>query len=409
MMGPSTRMRLAAVAASPVIYQSVLYRRLGVDPRLALTVIFASSGGVRQYDAGFGGRMVAWDEDLLDGYQHEFLRRADRNDVLKGFFALRDSDVIGRIWSGDYDAVWVHGYSYLTLWLAILTARLRRLPVLIREEQTLLHKRPRLRELARGVVLRLLFHGATALYIGSNNRDFFRAYGVPERRLFPAPYCVDNEDLQRRARALASERDRVRERLGVGGPDPVILFVGKLVPKKDPLTLVEAFHRVRTQLPCRLLVVGEGPLESEMRKRVETYGLTGVSFVGFLNRTEIAAAYAAADVFCLPSALHETWGIVVNEAMNFALPIVVSEKVGCARDLVREGENGHVVPVGDSVALAGALADMVADPEKRSRYGRRSLEIVSGWHVGLAADGIVAAAAAASGRDIPTQRVVVGS
>ena len=409
MTGPQTRIRIAAVAASPVVYQSVLYRRLAADPRLELTVIFASSGGVRQYDAGFGGRMVAWDEDLLDGYEHVFLRHADSNDVLKGFFALRDLDVVGRVWNGSYDAVWVHGYSYLTLWLAIFSARLRRLPVLIREEQTLLHRRPRLRELARGMILRLLFINTTALYIGTNNREFFRAYGVPDRRLFSAPYCVDNEDLQRRARLLAPERDQVRERLGVGGPDPVILFVGKLVSKKDPLTLVEAFRKVRTQLPCRLLVVGEGPLEGEMRKRAATAGLTGVSFVGFLNRTEIATAYVAADVFCLPSAFHETWGIVVNEAMNFALPMVVSDKVGCGRDLVREGENGNVVPVGDIEALAGALKALVADAGMRSRYGRRSLEIISGWHVGLAADGIVAAAAAASGRDIPRQRVAVGS
>jgi glycosyltransferase involved in cell wall biosynthesis len=409
MTRPVRRIRLAAVAASPVIYQTILYRRLATDSRIDLTVIFASSGGVRPYDAGFGNRLVVWDEDLLAGYEHQFLRRADRNNVLGGFFALSDLDVIRCIRNGQYDAVWVHGYSYLTLWLAVLAARSRKLPLLLREEQTLLHKRSRFREVARRVGLGSLFRSVTGLYIGSNNRDFLRFYGVPDTRLYPAPYCADNEALQQQANTLAAEREGARERFGIMGPDPVVLFVGKLVPKKDPLTLVEAFRKVCLRLACRLLVVGEGPLEQRMRTSLSANDLTNVTFAGFLNRSEIAAAYAAADIFCLPSAFHETWGMVVNEAMNFSLPIVVTDKVGCARDLVREGENGHVVPAGDAVALAAALAELIADPEQRHRYGRRSLEIISAWHVGLAVDGIVAAAVAATRSGTPPRVVPTGS
>jgi glycosyltransferase involved in cell wall biosynthesis len=229
---------------------------------------------------------------------------------------------------------------------------------------------------------------------------------VPEHRLFPSPYCVDNEGLQGEARRLAPERELIRQRLGVGGADPVILFVGKLTPKKDPLTLIEAFRQIRNALSCRLLVVGEGPLEAEMRQRVAAANLTGVTFAGFLNRAEIPAAYAAADVFCLPSVLNETWGLVVNEAMNFSLPLVVSDKVGSAKDLVKEGVNGHIVPPGDPTALAAALTSLVANPDQRRLYGEQSLRIVSAWHFGLAVEGIVAAATAASGRATPGQPIV---
>jgi glycosyltransferase involved in cell wall biosynthesis len=397
--------RLAAVAASPVFYQTPLYRRLAADPRIALTVIFASSSGVRPYDAGFGGRPVTWDEAMLGGYDHQFVKRADHNDISRGFFALRDWDVVKLLWRGRYDAVWVHGYSYMTLWFAILAARLRGTALLIREEQTLLHERPRLRELARRSVLRSLFSRAHGLYIGSNNRDFFRAYGMPSERLFPAPYCVDNEGLRQYADRLSPTRASIREQLGVAGPDPVILFVGKLVPKKDPLTLVDAFHMVSSRSRCRLLIVGDGPLEREMRERLRAAGHAGATFAGFLNRSEIPAAYLAADIFCLPSAFHETWGIVVNEAMNFSLPLVVSDKVGSARDLVQPGTNGYIVPSGDSASLAAALLELCADPERRRRYGEQSLRIVSAWDVGLAVEGIVAAASAASGNNIPAHPV----
>jgi glycosyltransferase involved in cell wall biosynthesis len=293
----------------------------------------------------------------------------------------------------------------LVLWLAIFAARLSDTPLLIREEQTLLHQRPRVRELARRAVLTGLFRRAFGLYIGSNNRDFFRAYGMPDDRLFPAPYCVDNDALQEQAQRLAPQREGIRERLGVGGPAPVILFVGKLTPKKDPLTLVDAFHAIHTRRACKLLIVGEGPLEGTMQRRIADVGTTGVTFAGFLNRSEIGDAYAAADIFCLPSTHHETWGIVVNEAMNFSLPLVVSNKVGSARDLVREGLNGHIVPANDTASLAAALERLVADPGRRRSYGAHSLKTVLDWHFGLAVDGIVAAAEAAIARGIPRKSV----
>src|SRR5579859_4707304 len=149
--------RLIMVAASPVFYQLGLYRRLAADPRIALEVVFLSSGGIRPYDAGFGGQKVVWDEDLLTGYKSSFVARADANGVLRGFLALPDWDLFGRLLREDFDVLWVHGYSYLTLWLAILAAVIRRKPLLIREEQTLLHKRPWHRAWIRSIVLRLLF------------------------------------------------------------------------------------------------------------------------------------------------------------------------------------------------------------------------------------------------------------
>ncbi len=99
---------------------------------------------------------------------------------------------------------------------------------------------------------------------------------------------------------------------------------------------------------------------------------------------------AAADVFVLPS-VEETWGIVANEAMNFGLPLVVSDLVGCAPDLVREGENGFVVAHDDVEALTGALERLVSNRDVRERFGARSLEIVSEWTYDVAAEGIVQA------------------
>ena len=117
----------------------------------------------------------------------------------------------------------------------------------------------------------------------------------------------------------------------------------------------------------------------------------GVRVVGFLDQTEIPAAYAAADLFVLPTAFHETWGLVVNEAMNFALPIIVSDKVGCGADLVRPGWNGYVVGHDDVAGLATAIEALVDSPDSRRTFGARSLALVDAYSVESCADGIAAA------------------
>ena len=394
------RIRVLAAAAGPVFYQTPLYRALAADPRLDLTVLFASSGGIRPYDAAFGDRTVVWDVDLLSGYASRFLRAADRNEVTAGFLGMRDFDVLKPILGERWDALWVHGYSYLTLWLAIFAATLRGIPVLVREEQTLLHERPRPRRWLRATILRALFSRVHGLYIGTNNREFFARYGIPEHRLHLVPYCVDNATLQQQATSLAGRRQELRTRFGLAvDSGPVVLFVGKLIPKKQPLLAVEAFARVRRDLPCALLVVGEGELEDAMRSRVAAEGIPDVHFAGFLNRSEIAQAFVAADLFVLPSGLHETWGLVVNEAMNFALPVVVSDKVGCAPDLVQHGDNGFIVAADQVGALASAVRKLVESADLRRAMGRRSRERIDGWHYGLAVEGIVQACEAAVGAD----------
>src|SRR6185295_13222299 len=108
-------------------------------------------------------------------------------------------------------------------------------------------------------------------------------------------------------------------------------------------------------------------------------------------QNELPLAYAAADLLVLPSARHETWGLVVNEAMNFALPIVVSDRVGCGADLVRSDWNGHVVARHDVAALATAIDGLVADSNRRRAFGARSLALVDAYSVEACADGIVAA------------------
>jgi glycosyltransferase involved in cell wall biosynthesis len=402
--------RLAVFAASPVYYQAPLYRTLAREPAIDLTVIFASSeGGTRPFDGGYG-KPVEWGVDALGGFKSVFLRNAYATKP-SGFLELHDFDIVRELLRGGFDVVWMHGYNSLTHLLVATTQKVRRRPLLVREEQTGLSPRPWWKQALKQVGLRLVLANTYALYIGTNNRAWFKKYGVPEERMFFTPYVVDNDRLQRERAALLLERDRLRAQFHLPHQKPVIATVSRLIAKKQPLALLDAYRRVRKSHDCALLVVGSGELEDDLRREVERRRIPDVRFAGFLDQSQIAQVYTVADIFALVSAYDETWGLVVNEAMNFELPIVVSDRVGCAIDLVSHGENGFVVAHDDGEALAEALATLVRSPRLRARLGAASGERIRAWSYTTTAAGVLDAIAAATGverRELASERITAG-
>jgi len=392
----STPIRLAHLAGQPAPSAVPLYRRLGRDPRLDFTVLYGSSDGVKPYDDGYG-KPIAWDTDLTDGYRSVFLRAADRTPGLgETFWAARNWDVVPLLLRGRYDALWMAGYNSATYVIGALAQRARGGSVLFREEQTLLDPRSLPNVIAKQLVLRPFLRLGFGLYISNENRRWLQSFGVPDERLFPAPYTVDNGHFQARAEELRGQRDQLRSSFGIA-PDagPVIATVSRLIPKKQPLFLLEAFRRARQRVSCVLLIVGSGPLEQELRDRARALDIPDVAFAGFLNRSEVARAYAVADVFTLLSHEKETFGLVVNEALNFGLPTVVSDRVGCAPDLVSNGYNGFVVSSRDPAQAADAFERLAGDAELRARMGTASRERIDSWDVERAAAGIIEAATVA--------------
>ncbi len=394
----SRPLRVAHLVSHPIPYFAPLYRELSSRHEIDLTVYFYSDASVRPYaDAEFG-RAVQWDQSLLEGYRWKLLPSAERTDISTRALKQPNWDIVREIAGGAFDVLWVHGYAHATTWLAVAAARARGMRVLIRDEQTLLHGRPAAKAALKGGALRALYSQASALYIGEENRRCFAHYGMPPERMFAARYCVDNARFRDAASALAPRRAEIRSSFGVTDEAPVVLFAGKLIEKKQPLMLIEAFARVRAEQPCWLLIAGDGPQCAAAEALVARLGILNVLFAGFLDEGALPSAYVAADVFVLPSKLHETWGLVVNEAMNFGLPVVVSNKVGCAADLVHRGENGYVVPHDSVVELAAAISRLCGDAELRARFGAESQRIVERYSIEACADGIVAACVAGEER-----------
>jgi glycosyltransferase involved in cell wall biosynthesis len=395
-LAPRPPISVGMVAVCPIYYQVPLYRRLAADSRLRFTAIFASDAGVRPRDFGYG-EPVAWTEDLLSGYESLFLRRAGRNHAYGKSWSIRDPDVVGLVLRTGFDVVWLNGYSYVTQMLALAAQRLRGGAVMFREEQTLIHGRGRLNAAAKELVLRALFRDGPAMYLGAESRRWFEHYGVPRGRTAFVPYAIENLEHASAVDAARKRRVELRAELGLATDRPVVLTVSRLTHNKQQLAVLEAFRRVRARVPCSLLVVGSGELEAELRNAVARHATPDVVFAGFVNRDRIPEVYAVSDAFVLFSRLHETWGLVINEAMASSLPVVASDACGSAADLLRDGYSGFVVDRDDIGALEDRLVRLMTDAGLRQRLGYEGRKLVDGFTYDIAAEGVVRAAEMAAG------------
>jgi glycosyltransferase involved in cell wall biosynthesis len=382
--------RVGILATHPVQYYAPWYRALA--RRVELEVFFAHRTTAAEQGAAGFGVAFEWDVPLLDGYRHRFLEnRAQRADA-STFAGCDTPEIAALVRGGDFDAFIVHGWASRSYWQAIAACRRAGTPVLVRGDSQLETARPRLRRLLKYPLYRLFIPRFDAyLVVGERARAYLLHYGADPRRMFFSPHAVDNAFFGARADAARARRDALRERWGLPRNAVVFAFSGKLVEGKRPGDFLQGITAAAGRNRAVWgLVVGDGPLRRSLEAAAERSGAP-VRFTGFLNQTAMPEAYAASDVLVLPSN-GETWGLVVNEAMASGLPAVVSDAVGCAPDLIREGETGHVVPRGDVAALAARLAGLAADPARRAALGAAARRHVQEYSLERAAEAVVRAA-----------------
>lgn len=349
--------RLAVVMTHPVQYFSPWFRHIAAHcPELELAVLYATQPTPEQQGVGFG-KAFTWDVPLLEGYQSRVVCIAQPGERDRGsrFWGLDVPEIAEAIAEVKPDVVLIFGWYPVTLRRALFTCRKLGIPALYRGDTNLASapvgwKRPLWR--LRNRYLLQIFDGY--LSVGTRAREMLLSLGVAPCRIHASPHCIDNDFFARTAapHQTPEGRQAARATFDLAADDFVVLFVGKVETKKRPLQVVQSVGRLGSG--AALLLVGAGPMEEQCRAEARRLGVR-VTWAGFLNQTEIARAYAAADCLALPSDAGETWGLVVNEAMATGLPCVVSDHVGCAPDLVVAGETGEVVALDNVTALARAL------------------------------------------------------
>jgi len=325
-------MRLALITEIPAPFRIPLWNALAqrVDLRV---ILLAERDPRRAYDV----RREDWQFDarVLPGY--ELLRR--------GRWLIVNRRVRHEL--GDADAILVGGWNQPAFFQAARAG----VPFALWVESTARdERRGRFEWLKR----RLLASAAGVVVPGSAARDYVLGLGTQPARIAVAPNAFDLAPF-----IHAVEQTR-------GSHAPTVLTVARLSPEKDVATLLRAVDG----LDAEVVVVGDGPEAGVLRDAAPA----NVRFVGPVTRDDLPQWYANADVFALTSR-SETWGMALSEAAAAGLPLVATQAVGGAWDLIEEGVNGYRVPVGDAEALRQALDKMLSDDDWRDRAGRRSREL----------------------------------
>jgi glycosyltransferase involved in cell wall biosynthesis len=378
--------KLSIIAPTCFYYQAPIFRVLASHPRIDLTVYFCSNEALLSRDVHQTYHTDSqWGDEgtLLEGFNFKFLRNyAPRGSYLKWPFGLINPGIWNEIERGRPDVVILMSWMNITWWLAVLRCTLSKVPFLYMTDANVQADLvgPKWKMWVKKFLLgKVLFRLAAGfLCAGTSNKQLYSYYGVPEKKLVPFAYSWGYQYLLEKSGELNGEKERLKAELGIPDHVFVLLYCGRLSKEKAPLDLLKAFSYL--SMPNTALVfVGDGPLGPTLKSYVVENHLDSVYFFGFQGRKEVPKFYMASDVLVLPSR-KETWGMVVNEALCFGLPVIASDQVGAAKDLVFDGRNGFSFPPGDIRALAGSIKRLVElGEEERQMMGAVSSNLMVAW------------------------------
>lgn len=369
--------KLAIITTHPVQYTAPLFKYLTENGTLNLKVFYTwgeqSKGKI--FDPGFG-KEREWDIPLFDGYNYEFVKNVAKDPGSHHFFGIKNPDLIDRIKAYTPTSILVIGWNFHSH-LQLMRYFKGKVPILFRGDSTLLDEPAgwSFKKTLRRAFLRWVYnHIDFALYVGTNNRNYYKAVGVGKNRLVYAPHAVDNDRFITNAHSEDVAVRELKAKPGIEDGKPVILFAGKLIAKKNPMFMIEAAK----SLPAmHFVIVGNGALEKEITEAASR--LENVTLLPFQNQAQMPEVYRLCDVFVLPSkGPGETWGLAINEAMACERIVVASNKCGGAVDLIEDGVNGYIIEP-SAQSLVRALTRLQAEKDRFAEMKKASLRRVKNF------------------------------
>ncbi len=376
------RRRIAFVVSHPIQYVVPLYQRLGRRDDVELKVFFTWHAGMRAVeDRGFR-RPIAWDIPLTQGYGYELVPNVSADPGTHAFFGLRNPSLVDRVVAWRPEVVHVSGWAWLSHVQALHGLHRRGVRTLFFGDSHLLDAQPSgPRWWIKQSLLRRVFSWADGfLVVGSANRAYYERFGVAPTRLHPCPHSIDVGRFAEPAASLEQEAARWRRELGIAPGQTVLLYAGKFEPKKRPAELMRAVAR-RREPGLVLVLVGGGELQAEV-DAIAAADPSRFRVLPFQNQSRMPAVYRLGDIFVLPSAYGESWGLAVNEALACGRPVVVSDRVGCAADVL-DPTCGRIFPWNDWTGLEKAVDALVENADKLA--GMRRAASARAWSFDVAA------------------------
>jgi len=261
-------------------------------------------------------------------------------------------------------------------------AKLRRKPFVIYYGKWDWAEKSLKRKLINPWVKYLVKHSDGIVTYGTKSKEYFIKLGADPNRVFRAfnTNIIDTT-------VNRKEVEDLKNRLKIENKKK-ILYVGRLEKRKNADILIKSFYKLKQDHneTC-LVIIGDGECKNEFQALCKELNIENdVLFLGMIENKELPPYYSLCNIFVLPAS-GEPWGLVLNEAMQFGKPVIATDGVGAAYDLIEDGENGFRVPEKDSDALYNAMKKIISNPELEKKMGEESKRIIEGFTYETMADG----------------------
>ncbi|MEM9678889.1 MAG: glycosyltransferase family 4 protein [Bacteroidota bacterium] len=368
--------KLAIITTHPIQYNAPLFKHLTTRGLVKPIVFYTWPQAIESVNDVKFGRTIRWDIPLLEGYKWMPVDNVSKRPNSKSYVGIDNPGLFDKVVAVNPDIVLVYGWNFKSH-LKLIRRLHGKIPVWFTGDSTLLNEHSRIKRLVRRAMLGWVYsYIDKALYVGKQNKDYFKTHGLKAEQLIYFPHAVDNKRFSNQDDELNIQALKWRREIGLASDDRVLMYTGKFESVKNLDFLIRAFKTLGRDLypnRIKLLLVGDGLLKDDLVKQVSRD--TTIRFLPFQNQSKMPLVYRLGDIFVLPSK-SETWGLAVNEAMACGRPVLVSDKVGCAIDLVNK-TTGRTFKSGDVSDFKIQLIELLNSDLKQMGYFAR--EFIQMW------------------------------
>lgn len=343
-------------------YRVPLFECIASHPSIDLSVFYcAKTHKHRKWDIVESKK---YNYEVLSGWVLEY----------SGIIYHINPSIISKIIKGKYDAVILGGNPDFTVHVSFALCKILRIPVIwwseaIESSETCLGK------LIKPITKYIIKNSDAIVVPSTPSFDFHLKHGATSNKIFTGPNIVDNSTIVQKCKDYKLKKDDIKKDKALQGKK-IILFVGQLIERKGVEYLIQAFGRIKEENDdfC-LILIGDGNSKQKLKSMVAADNIKDVYFKGWVTEEEKIAFYAISDLFVLPT-LSDLCPLVINEAMACSLPIVSTEAAGNSKDMVRNGENGHVVSPKNVSQLYESIKAVMINEELRNKMAKSSSAII---------------------------------
>lgn len=284
-------------------------------------------------------------------------------------------DLIKILNQNKYDIIVIGGYSSLTAIMTMLYLKRKKTPFFLNTDGGF----PKNNELKLKKKLKKYLMGLATYYLssGNNANKYLNYYGVAENKIFKYPFTSLKKEEQIHAIISKNEKVKLRKELDIDENKIIFLYIGQFINRKAIDVLIKASKGLEKN--CNVLIIGDKPTDKYI-KLVQQLKIKNINFIDYKPKKELIKYLMASDVFVLPTR-EDIWGLVVNEALNFGLPVITTNMCGAGLDLIENGRNGFIFNVDNVKELHEKMKFFIKNDYKIKKMSRYAIDSVKDYTI----------------------------